>query len=1058
MEPHRLPRRSASHGTLRSTHSTHSRLGVGPSPSRPFHKPLRSVNENSALLPSPGALESMLKTTTETGDIGIFTIKPVPPSPQRCGSFSDFGSQLRPPRLSVDEQYRHNQASMLRSHRDTTSEIISMYGSESQRSGMSTLSPTSTIDAGLRSYSMTTCGSRHLSHHRSTTTLQSQTSGSGLQRPRSPFPYPTRLKRPGVRPASPALTENGRVDYSRMVEIDRISLRTVHGHFKPAYPQMQRRHPPLSLRAEANQSTPSLPPGPPPNFHGPPPPSIRTHSAASMASWSAPLRDRHDSGTSRTSSLTSIVNMYNRPAALRLPPSGLSVPPPRYYDYTEDFESKQPRVTTPVQPVAPVPTRFSTYNRPQVLQDSDDHLAAVFGEGDSAFLDVDSQHDEATPARSMPRDLPTRAESRSSLTDRPSSRSRPGSVRSQNCGKTTESAAVSRKNTRTSDIDLLPSQVGRESIDTFNPNLDLESRDPPTYDYTTYRAAATPKTKTNSPQRQVQVLGGRTPTIRSEQGVILRDDNQDDCVSKEAKDTGSEGEEVLPIETMVHESPGRRSYSELVKDATGLANQSKPRFDCGRRFVSANPEGLQRGLRHRNAGLPSTNMQREVNHSAHSDPSQPKAVNEIDGDGEDNPLQSQFRELSKAVQKHTFRRHRRSPAALKISTAGLPRGDHRDLQHITPSCSTAPLISPKPISPARQLKVKNSIPQLMKALPPLPGDLDYPLPPTPATTADEDDFAEILAPYSFSQPHTLRIPHKIASTRDDARMKDNRPPPDLQKNLPKLKLKVKASRSTANSSSTDYKAQSTDTDILSSKLTPDTEVESTVGAKCVRPRDRLKLRSSRSARTDTPPPATVRRNPDAQVSDFVAGLTRQPTEDLFTVSAGLGSSLRQMGKKLSYPRRERSPAVGTGGTSIANLPSQRPEDQRASPSKIPLAPTHTGTTQTETEPEVRKPHGLLKHLSNIRAMLAPSSDHAAGAAGTIAKPSAFTADQVGYQDGYNMPNLHVFDKQVVTDDGFSTSESARAPFGRRIRAKLTKWVKGAKTAARKCTSKEHHVA
>ena len=44
-----------------------------------------------------------------------------------------------------------------------------------------------------------------------------------MQRPRSPFPYPTRLKRPGVRPASPALTENGSVDYSRMVEIDRVS-------------------------------------------------------------------------------------------------------------------------------------------------------------------------------------------------------------------------------------------------------------------------------------------------------------------------------------------------------------------------------------------------------------------------------------------------------------------------------------------------------------------------------------------------------------------------------------------------------------------------------------------------------------------------------------------------------------------------------------------------------------------------------------------------------------------------------------------------------------------
>lgn len=222
MEHHRLPRHSSSHGTLHSSYS-HGRPAHGPSPARPLHKPLRSVNENSVLLPSPGALESMLKTTTETGDIGIFSIKPVPPSPQRRDTLSEIGQQHPSPRPSIDDLRRRNNGKKPAACRDTTSEIISMYGSESYKSATSTLTPTSSEDIGQRSYSMTTCGSRHLSHHRSTTTLQSQTSGGTLQRPRSPFPYPTRLKRPGVRPASPALTESGRVDYSRMVEIDRIS-------------------------------------------------------------------------------------------------------------------------------------------------------------------------------------------------------------------------------------------------------------------------------------------------------------------------------------------------------------------------------------------------------------------------------------------------------------------------------------------------------------------------------------------------------------------------------------------------------------------------------------------------------------------------------------------------------------------------------------------------------------------------------------------------------------------------------------------------------------------
>lgn len=225
MEQYRFPRRSVSHGTLRSSYSSHGCLGIGPPPIRPLHKPLRSVNENSVLLHSPGALESMLKTTTETGDIGIFTIKSIPPSPLGPrGTISNVGHPHPRPRRSVDNLCRHNPAMRPPSHRDATSEVFSVYGSDSIKSGTSTLSPNSTEDLGPRSYSMTTCGSRHLSHHRSTNTLQSQASGgSHLQRPRSPFPYPTRLKRPGVRPASPAITENGRVDYSRMVEINRIS-------------------------------------------------------------------------------------------------------------------------------------------------------------------------------------------------------------------------------------------------------------------------------------------------------------------------------------------------------------------------------------------------------------------------------------------------------------------------------------------------------------------------------------------------------------------------------------------------------------------------------------------------------------------------------------------------------------------------------------------------------------------------------------------------------------------------------------------------------------------
>ncbi|KAF3055578.1 hypothetical protein GL218_07018 [Daldinia childiae] len=536
MDHHRLPRHSSSHGTLHSSYS-HGRSAHGPSPVRPLHKPLRSVNENSVLLPSPGALESMLKTTTETGDIGIFSIKPVPPLPQRRGTFSEISQQRPSPRPSIEELQRRNNGKISLC-RDTASEIISMHDSESHKSTTSTLTPTCSDDIGLRSYSMTTCGSRHLSHHKSTTTLQSQASGGPLQRPRSPFPYPTRLKRPGVRPASPALTESGRVDYSRMVEIDRASYRTVHGPYKPSYPPTPRRPAPLGLRADVNLSTVSLPSQglPPLSRNRPPrPSSIRTHSTASMASYNAPCRERFDSSSSRTSSLTSLVNMYHRtPHTPRVGPSGLSTTVPRYYDYTEGFENKQPRAITPVQPFAPVPTRVSNCHRPLVLQDSDENLAVAFGERDSAFFEAGSGSPGRVDGLEALNDTNgRRVEDYQATVDRVPSRCRTGSIRSESRSIAFDGLETDRRLERGSDIDLLPSQVGRDSMDTFNPSLDLESRDAPTYRYADYRLTATPKTKAHSPERQVQVLGGRAPTIRSEQGVILRDDTQGETLNED---------------------------------------------------------------------------------------------------------------------------------------------------------------------------------------------------------------------------------------------------------------------------------------------------------------------------------------------------------------------------------------------------------------------------------------------------------------------------------------------------------------------------------------------
>ena len=221
---------SASSSSLHNAYKAQSRLVSSTTSARPSsqRRPPRSAHENSPLLRCPGPLESMLKTTTETGDIGIFSIK-AGSSPAtyrrtpRHRTYLGDANLLPPQRPKLYEDHESSdEHKRLGSYRDTTSEIISLYGSDNQQYWLRSATPAQ--DDGHRSYSLTTCGSsRHIPSQKSSGTLQSHSSGSGLQRPRSPFPYPTRLKRPGVGPSSPALAENGGIDYSRMVELDRVS-------------------------------------------------------------------------------------------------------------------------------------------------------------------------------------------------------------------------------------------------------------------------------------------------------------------------------------------------------------------------------------------------------------------------------------------------------------------------------------------------------------------------------------------------------------------------------------------------------------------------------------------------------------------------------------------------------------------------------------------------------------------------------------------------------------------------------------------------------------------
>ncbi|KAI1419632.1 hypothetical protein F5Y12DRAFT_793381 [Xylaria sp. FL1777] len=1047
MEQHRFPRRSASHGTLRSSYSSHGGPALGLPPFRPLHKPLRSVNENSVLLHSPGALESMLKTTTETGDIGIFTIRPVPPSPLvPRDALLEIGHLHPRPRRSVDNLYRQNPTARPPSHRDTTSEVFSVYGSDSLKSGTSTLSPNSTEDAGQRSYSMTTCGSRHLSHHRSTNTLQSQASGgSHLQRPRSPFPYPTRLKRPGVRPASPAVTENGQIDYSRMVEINRISYRTVHGHFKHACSPMTRRPPPLGLRVDVNRSTPSLaPPGPPPNFHGPPrPPSIRTHSPASMASWNPPLHERFDSTSTRTSSLTSVTNMYRRvPPPLKAGQIFPTQPPPRYYDYTEDFEDKDSQFTPLTEALVPLRPQILRYPRQTMLREEDDHLAtghlaAVFGEGDSAFCDCESQVvDEQDPLPVLAT-IPSRSQSRAETLGRSTSCRRPDSAPSQNSTIEFESSGLGGGNTRNSDIDLLPSQVGRESIDTFNPNLDLESKDiPPSYKCVTYHANTAPKTQTKSPERHVQVLGGRAPTIRSEQGIILRDDTHYETGDRKTPEsyqphaeTGagefyspSQLDELL-VNTNLESQESHRTCAASIRDKPQCSSLAPSRTENPALEAVSDSHGsdeLVSSLKAEAAAEPAEAIEIEIGHKS-----------------EDNELMTNYPK--------EFRRHRRNHAALRISTTNLPRKDNEGHPHITPTCSTAPLVSPKPISPARQLKVKNSIPQLMKALPPLPGTLGYDLPSTSTDGVEEEEFAEILVPFSFHGPNEhLQLEQQQAV--NPVHVTGTGVVPNQQKDGPKFKLKIKTAGYSEASDPLTYKRQPcADKRAVHSERFSDTETSDGLSGKNIRSRNRskLKVRSPRRSRLSSSHCSTVRRKTHVETPRIVTEIMRQKPQDLF------GGPLKSETILLRKRRKPLSHLVTTFNASdSASLDDRVGLTGYRIPSTVSIGNNEISAMDRDTFISPIPPHGLIKRLSNLRTLLSTATTSAP----RVRDSGSLRIRKVTFNA---LANTDCDNKRSVMTAESSVTEASQVRFSQRVRTRLSRWVRGATTAMRKCAKTKH---
>lgn len=183
-------------------------------PSRDLQSPLSQISDKVGdFSQAPSTVQTMLKNITEIGDVGPFAIKPSrfpQATPRTIPTHNVAGQQDASRRSFSKPRFGDTQDDVSASYPSnlTSSSLVSVHLAQNQRS-YGPLSRGSAND-DERSYSMTRSSYTNRSgaspRLHSSYRFQGQGDMYG-SRPRSPYAYPTRLKRLGYRPSSPAYSD-----------------------------------------------------------------------------------------------------------------------------------------------------------------------------------------------------------------------------------------------------------------------------------------------------------------------------------------------------------------------------------------------------------------------------------------------------------------------------------------------------------------------------------------------------------------------------------------------------------------------------------------------------------------------------------------------------------------------------------------------------------------------------------------------------------------------------------------------------------------------------------
>lgn len=302
-----------------------------------LHTATPNGDEASDILLNPSSIQSMLRNTTETGNVGQFSIKPsrVPTSLPRPLASKARATPSKQHHIGAKYTlFDESNSQQAPAHQRQPTTISSSSGYQTQYHRGPLRAPSS---EDYKSYSMIkTSHTSHILTNRYPHVQDTYGSreGSHSQRPRSPFAYPTRLKRPGYRPSSPAFSESNKHGRGQSTSLYRrpsfrtaspSSIHTTNGAPSPWRKGINRSDPMLRFYPHSAATLSNGVGIPSPSSTRPPTPKL-SPSLKSMASSSNAFPAEQPANCSWTSPQS--------------PP-----PSPMFYDYTEAFEEQDSSYT-----------------------------------------------------------------------------------------------------------------------------------------------------------------------------------------------------------------------------------------------------------------------------------------------------------------------------------------------------------------------------------------------------------------------------------------------------------------------------------------------------------------------------------------------------------------------------------------------------------------------------------------------------------------------------------------------------------------------------------------